>query len=480
MAQNMNTTANEANPALRLAQHEDPDAHVVQLYVEDEFLLEEVSALTSAALQRGDSAVVVATPAHRGGITQKLRARGVDTIEMETLGRYTVLDAEETLGKFADDGELDEKRFSAVLGAVLDSARRASRSEQAQVAVFGEMVDLLWSQGKHESAIRLEQMWNDLARVHSFTLRCAYSLEGFDRVEDGEFLRRICTQHSAVIPCESYTALDEGERLRNVAYLQQRTQALASERQEHRQTQHTLERRNAELSQTLCEMEESVEQRTVALRRLSAQVLSLQDSERRRVAHELHDSLAQYLAILKLNMALLKRTPSRLELWEQSDELMEHCIAEMRTLSHLLHPPLLDEAGLLAAVRWYVEGFGQRTGIRVKLETGSLERLPQVVELTLFRALQEALTNTHRHARASEAEVRLAHDAEHVMLEVKDDGRGLPQELLAQLNDGGKATGIGLAAMRERVRELGGALVMKSGADGTELLIMIPLDESMQ
>src|SRR5205085_9801154 len=136
---------------------------------------------------------------------------------------------------------------------------------------------------------------------------------------------------------------------------------------------------------------------------------------------------------------------------------VEECLSETRTISHLLHPPLLDEAGLASAARWYCEGFAERSKIHVDLEfpTG-MSRLNRDVETTLFRILQEGLTNVHRHSGGSSVSIVLQYDAEHVHLQISDNGCGIPEERLHRLRQEDSSTGVGLAGMRERVRELGG------------------------
>jgi signal transduction histidine kinase len=224
------------------------------------------------------------------------------------------------------------------------------------------------------------------------------------------------------------------------------------------------------------ELQSLVEQRTSALRRLSAQVLSLQDMERRRLARELHDSLGQYLVGLKLNVDVLRQAPDNLSMWEHSDELLDRCISEVRTLSYLLHPPMMDEAGFLSAAQWYVEGFGQRSGLKVALQSPEdLGRLGDAVEVSLFRVLQEALTNVHRHSRASQAEVHIVREPEHLVLRVQDNGRGIPADTLRRFHESGVGMGVGLTGMQERVRELGGQLELQSSDAGTSLQVRVPV-----
>jgi signal transduction histidine kinase len=157
---------------------------------------------------------------------------------------------------------------------------------------------------------------------------------------------------------------------------------------------------------------------------------------------------------------------------------VDRCIADTRTLSHLLHPPLLDEAGFVSAAKWYVEGFGRRSGIDTHLELPAhLSRLPRRAETALFRILHEALTNVHRHSGSCAVEVRVTVDVSNVVLTVKDFGRGLSREILDRFWKTG-AVGVGLAGIRERLKELGGFLEIESNLDGTLLKATIPVSLS--
>jgi len=214
-----------------------------------------------------------------------------------------------------------------------------------------------------------------------------------------------------------------------------------------------------------------------AARSLSKRILSLEADERRRIARELHDSLGQYLTSLKINLDLLSRAANekKVTLLSECLEMADHCLKETRTISHLLHPPLLDEAGLESAIRWYVDGFGQRSGIKVNFDVPpDFGRLRRDIETALFRVVQEALTNVHRHSGGSAVDIRFDVDAEAVWLEIKDNGKGIPEERLHAV-DSGSGVGIGLAGMRERLRELGGNLKIESSKSGTLLKISVPL-----
>ena len=210
-------------------------------------------------------------------------------------------------------------------------------------------------------------------------------------------------------------------------------------------------------------------------RRLSGRILQLQDEERRKFSRELHDSLGQLLAMAKMNLFELQEKNPQDDLLAQIDKLLDQAITETRTISHLLHPPLLDEIGLASAFRWYLDGFAQRSGIKVKTEVAEdIGRLPRPVELALFRVLQESLTNIHRHSKSDRAEVSLRHDARGTMLKIRDFGKGMAGDMLRSFLRTGTRVGVGLAGMRERVREQGGQLGVQSDGTGTTITVTMP------
>ena len=594
-------------PLAPQAQWHDHDSHghVVQFYTEDAALLDAISRFIGTALGAGDAAVVIATKAHRDGLFQRLKEHGFDVAGSIRQGRLIAVDAAETLSRFMRDGWPDPACFASVIGGLFDQIAAVTTAEESRVVAFGEMVALLWAEGKPEAAIRLEELWNDLAHTYSFSLHCAYPITNFNRDEDSDHFLKICAAHSAVIPDESYTVLStDEERLRGISRLQQKVQALESAKAERIDAQNSPRRKQSELTDLLenavegvqqvgadqkilwankallhllgyaaneyvghlfsefhvdqdvfaeywrrlmrgediydcpaelrCKdgsakqvqiysnglwengefvhtrclmrdvseqkraeqalreseanlrlvndkLESQVEQRTAALRQLSTRILTLQDAERRRLARELHDSLGQYLVGLKLNLEMLQEAPEQADLWTQSQELMEQCICEIRTLSYLLHPPMIDDVGLASAARWFVEGIAQRSGIQVTLDAASdMARLPTEIELVLFRILQEGLTNVHRHSGASAAEVLIRQEAGQVILEVKDNGRGIRPEVLSRFDQTGTGMGVGLSGMRERVHELGGWMKVQANNNGTSLQIAIPLDDRMR
>ena len=209
-------------------------------------------------------------------------------------------------------------------------------------------------------------------------------------------------------------------------------------------------------------------------RRLSQQLLQIQDAERRRIARELHDGLAQYLAGAMMQMECLKyaNSPKFNEHLTDARQLIERALLETRTVSHLLHPPLLDEMGLESALSWYVEGFAKRSGINVEIKIEpTVRRLEVETETTVFRIVQECLTNVHRHSGSTAATIRLSRDAGVLMLEVRDNGKGMA----ANGRHDAAGAGVGIAGMRERVRQLRGALEISSQeGKGTTVIASLP------
>jgi signal transduction histidine kinase len=217
---------------------------------------------------------------------------------------------------------------------------------------------------------------------------------------------------------------------------------------------------------------------TESFRALSARILELQDIERRKIARELHDSVGQFLAGLKMNLNQLSSSRIATECspsWlTETIDMTDRALGEIRTMSLLLHPPLLEELGFESATKWYVEEFSKRSGTKATLEIGGIvERLPRGIELALFRVLQESLTNVHRHAGAKSVDVRVSCAEGIVTLEVTDDGKGIPTHVLQQFR-AGAAAGIGLSGMRERLVELQGTLEVQSSETGTTIKATLP------
>jgi PAS domain S-box-containing protein len=597
----LSNSALQLTPSIAHTPDSDRDGHFVQLYTDDGFLLDVLSRFIGGAIAVGDGAVVIATQAHQDGLAQRLKARGIDTAKAISQGRYALLDASETLPKLMVNGSIDETRFINTISDVLTRVRNAAENKDSRVAVFGELVALLWADGKSLEALRVEDLWNNLAQKHSFSLLCAYPITGFKNERHIEPFLKMCAQHSSVVPSESYLGLNSvEERLRTIAQLQQRAQVLESkltlQESENRfrlliegvqdyaifmldpdgrvrnwnkgakrikgydskeiigkhfscfypeedlrngkpawelevaakegrfedegwrvrkdgsrfwanviitairddggtligfgkvtrdftermQMERTLREEIAQRREAELHLQNSEK----SLRELSLHLLRTQDEERRRIGRDLHDSLGQCLTALKIKLDVLASLtgPKNDEAASEIAEcvgLAEESLKEVRTISYLMYPPMLEEMGLESAIRWYVDGFSARSGINTTFEVNNdLGRLQRDVELALFRVLQESLTNVHRHSGSQTAHIRLLMSNGTVALEVTDTGKGIASGLLEQSGqDWTGALGVGLRGMKERMRQLGGSLEVVSTEKGTAVSATVPVAE---
>jgi len=216
------------------------------------------------------------------------------------------------------------------------------------------------------------------------------------------------------------------------------------------------------------------------LRTLSSRLLQMQDQERRHIARELHDSAGQILAALTMNLTPLESeagrvSPSAGAAIQESLALVDELLRELRTMSHLLHPPLLDEVGLSSAIRQYLDGFAERSKITVHFNCpDDFGRLSQDLETAIFRVVQESLTNIHRHSGSPEASVRLSRDGHEVHLEVEDQGKGIRSDKRKAMDSAG-TPGVGIRGMRERIRQLGGSLEINSDGKGTTVVVRVAI-----
>jgi PAS domain S-box-containing protein len=228
-------------------------------------------------------------------------------------------------------------------------------------------------------------------------------------------------------------------------------------------------------------LRQELEDSTSKLRELSGKLLQIQDEERRRIARELHDGVGQLIVALNLNLSKLNDekdnlSPTARQSLDENSRLTEQALQEIRTMSHLLHPPLLDEMGLEAALRWYGDGFAERSKISVSMDLapGFSDGLPRDLALSLFRTVQECLTNVHRHSGSSTAHVRISRSSRQITLVVQDEGKGIPFEIQSRISSGA-SFGVGLRGMRERIRQFGGRMDIRSDPGGTQIVVVLPV-----
>jgi PAS domain S-box-containing protein len=571
-----------------------PD-HAVQFYQDDRLLIEELTRLIGTSLVSGDAAIIVATKPHRDALARELTARDLNIKRAAAEGRYVSLDAAETLSHFMIDQMPDPERFTELIGGTIAKAKAAAKVDEPCAVIFGEMVALLWADGNYEAVIRLEELWNNLADKHSFSVRCAYPMNGFHNDAHRELFMKICAAHSAVLPLgDRGLLLSDDERLRTIAKLQQQLEVLEHEKAlrkseerfrllveavqdyaiftldadgrvnswnvgaarlkgyktseilgEHfskfypeediraAKPQRELEAalrdgrvedegwrlrkdgsrfwanviitalkdgdgrvigfskvtrdftERMEAQRALQGSKQELEDSERSLRDLSLRLLRTQDEERRRIGRDLHDSVGQYLVGLKMKVDSLNSSAERNHREDASQlaecaQLTEESIKEVRTISYLLYPPMLEELGLKSAIPWYLDGFTKRSGIKTTFEVSpEFDRIPGDLELALFRVLQESLTNVHRHSGSSTATVRLLSKNQAVILQVIDEGKGSQsKQWVDRAPDGVGALGVGLRGMSERMRQIGGKLELSSSKEGTVVTAIIPIHEA--
>ena len=556
--------------------------HVAYFYQESHSLLEALSTFIGSALGAGNAAVVIATKKHREGLVDRLTARGLDLTKARNEGRYIDIDASELLSKIMVEGMPDSERFEALVGGAIVRSKACAKVARPEIAAFGEMVSLLWTEGKVEAAIRLEQLWNELAKNLTFSLRCAYPISHFNGEKNSQPLMRVCAEHSAIVLDESDTSFASGEAKIALRRSEERFRLLVDAVQDYaifmldvegyvRSWNSGAERikgyraseiigkhfstfypeedlrsgkpqRELEIAAKEGRLEdegwrlrkdgsrfwanviitairndtgrligfgkvtrdftervktnealrkEVVERRAAekklrdsekSLRQLSLRLLQTQDDERRRIGRDLHDSVGQYLVGLKMKVDALKSSRERGQRDHDSElaecsQLIEEAIKEVRTISYLLYPPMLEEMGLKSAIPWYLEGFTKRSGIQTTFEVSpTFDRIPGDLELALFRVLQESLTNVLRHSGSPRTIIRLATENRRVRLQIIDEGTSAHSNNWEdRTQDWMGSFGVGLRSMNERVQQLGGTLELSSGREGTTVTATLPI-----
>jgi len=419
---------------------------------------------------------------HQPGQPEKMIGINVDTTEPELLrARFAAIeDSSDEIARHVTErkrieNQLRQKEeilraaftqtysFLAILstdGTILEANRAALEGTGFQRSeVVGRKIWDVWWRSMPDELANVKAGIANAAQGLAVREECRYALrDGSVRVADRS-LSPLQDEHGHVAMIVA-SGLDITEQLQLRSILEDRVRERTLE----------LEVKNAE-----------VVRQTEIVRELSARLLQIQDEERRRIARELHDSVGQTLAAVTMNLAHVHResaslSPEAAKALEDNTDLLDQLSVEIRTISHLLHPPLLDEVGLQSALQWYIEGFSERSKIDVDLQLpDDFGRLPRNLEITLFRVVQECLTNIHRHSGSATAAIHIARSDKEVRLEVRDAGKGIPNETQASLASG-KLSGVGLRGMHERLRQMGGQLDVQSNGTGTVILATLPVE----
>ena len=400
-------------------------------------------------LERGEKCIFIAPEKTLRDVNEGLHAIGIDVDEAMNSGRLAVASQEDT---YLRNGHFEPDRMIRFLA---DSLEPAIASGFSGLRVVGEMTWALGGDLGTGPLIEYEAKLNYFVRDNPVAVTCQYDRNRFSP----EVILNVIRTHPIVI---------YGNFVCSNPYYVPPEEFLAPNHAE------------MEVKRLLANLRDR-EQANKALRELSRRLFQMQDEEHRRIARELHDSIAQELAAVSMNLGELQR---RIEgrdlitdnLLSDSMALVEQCNREIRTISHLLHPPLLDELGLRRALQDYIEGFAGRSAIATTLDVAEdLDRLPAEIETALFRVVQESLGNIHRHSGSTTAAVRIRRDAGTVRLEISDEGGGVPPGLRLRNKEMSVPVGVGIAGMRERLGQVGGELEIESSDRGTTVRAIVPL-----
>jgi signal transduction histidine kinase len=489
----LSTELNQANSSLRQVAEGDlngllaPRAawsdmreceHFVQFYEADAFLLDSLGNFVGAAVNAGEAAIVVATPAHREGLEARLREKNVDVTAATACGQLILLDAAETLSKFMAGQSLDAELFAEHLGDIITRAGEG----RPRPRIYGEMVALLWAEGNYEAAIQLEEVWNELQHRHSFALFCAYPLDGFAGEVPGRGLADVCTAHSRVIPAESYAALDDAdERLREITRLQQKAKSLEAEIAERTRIEDQL--RRALVSEHAARTEAETATR-------------LKDEFLATLSHELRTPLSAILgwsAMLRTNKFDQPAVDRALETIERNARAQAHIIEDLLDVSRIVTGQLslerrpVDAAALIESSIESIRPTAEAKSIRINALLNDVEFL--VCDAARFQQVMwNLLSNAVKFTPAGgQVTISLRRVASHVQISVSDTGQGVDAEFLPFIFDrfrqaDGSITrrhgglGLGLAIARHLIEMHGGSIKADSAGigQGTTFTIELP------
>jgi signal transduction histidine kinase len=492
-------------------------SHSVQFYEDDTFLVAAVVDFLAVGLTTGQPAIVIATEAHRDAFVHGLASEGFDVDAAREAGLLTLLDGRETLAAFMDGDVPDEQRFRTVIGAAIERGIR-DKSNPA-IRLYGEMVDLLWKDGQTDSAIRLEELWNDLGADYTFSLLCAYAMGNFYKSEDAERFQAVCRQHTHVVPAEGYARASGEARLVEISRLQQRALALEAEieqRQDlehrlrdalgvHRRTEAALRERERELREALAERDgllarERAARADAELARQSADEANSAKSEfLAAMSHELRtplNAISGHVQLVELGIygpvtpeqgaALRRVQKSQQHLLSLLNDILNFAKIEAGRVEYNLEDVSLLDA--IADVACMVEPQLAARGLAYDVigASGIVRADRDKLQQILLNLLSNAVKFTEPGGRVTiEASDRTRSDGR-IALRVSDTGCGIPaakhevifdpfMQVSARLDRRNEGTGLGLAISRDLARGMGGDLSVSSvEGEGSVFTLVLP------
>jgi signal transduction histidine kinase/CheY-like chemotaxis protein len=453
--------------------------HFVQFYEADNYLLKSLSGFIGNAINAGDGAIVVATPVHRNGLDQLMRDNGINVSRAITQGQYVSLDASETLSRFMVDGSPEPARFNSVMSGLIASITDG----RTRVSAFGEMVAVLWQQGNHVGAIKLEHLWTELQKSHAFSLFCAYPLNALRGEQMAQPTFDVCAAHTRVIPAESYASLtDIDARMREIALLQQRAHSLEAEVNERREIEERL--RLALVGEQMARAEAETASR-------------MKDEFLAVLSHELRTPLTSiygWLSMLRAGKVEQSDIMKALHVIERNVKAQTQLVDDLLNVSRIITgnlkiaPQWIDAASVVNTAVDAIRPAAMAKNIRLTIEAPDSEQIfadPGRLQQVVWNLLTNAVKFT---ARNGDVKVEVARVASKIQISVSDTGEGIPPEFLPYVFDrfsqadasttrktGG--LGLGLSIVRHLIELHGGTVIAHSEGTGrgTTMIIQIPV-----
>ena len=479
-----------------------PHQHAVQFYESDDFLVRAVSQYLEGGLKASEPVIAIATREHRLGFARELVSRGIDVDGARQRGMFVELDAGETLSKFMLNGSPDGARFAETIGPVLERAAQ-QRSATGSLRAFGEMVNILWSEGNGPAALALESLWNRLSERYEFSLLCGYCLERFDDAADASIFSAICAEHTHVVPTERYVELDEDARMVEISMLQQRAQALESEVKRRTVLEATLRTALGE-RERLLEAERSARTEAELARRIAEQANRAKSEFLAVMSHELRtplNAIAGYAELMELGVqgpvstsqreALERIQRSQRHLLGLINQVLNYARLETGNVRYTIADVPLD--GIMRAAEALIFPQVQARGLRYTYLGHDPDVLVRVDSEKIQQIMLNLLTNATKFTdRGGEIRVDVEVAGKVVRLRVHDTGVGIPADKLALIFDPfvqvdsqytrtRDGVGLGLAISRDLARGMGCDLTVESEVGvGSTFTLALPLASAVR